>query len=378
MKTLTVFYYSIIRFLRDRGSIFQMTVQPFLFILILGLALSGQFDPRDMDPAGVAIVESPSADGAEQEFWSGIRSALAQEGVSDLVRFATVEDRETAVAMIDDGTAEAAVLYDAEQQAMTVVRRSAGALSSRIPASVLSGIVQGANTTVYIRQAGGEPAAFSRNAVEMQKYDLPGARRSRSAMEYYSVTMLVMTLLFGSMFASYGLSEDLLRSVGQRMAAAPLVGFEHYLGKVAGCAVMSWMLGLLLMLATGVLFGVPWVSGVATFAEAGAITAAVSLLATSIGALVLIALRSEEGAGMFLNILILAWTLLAGGFIVLPRNSVTWVLERLTPNYLAHQAFFNLLYWQEPGVTASSIGLMLGIAVVVGAAAVLLSRRRLA
>ncbi|AFG36529.1 ABC transporter permease [Spirochaeta africana] len=378
MKTLTVLYYTLVRMWRDRGSVFQMTLQPFLFILILGLALSTQFDPRDLEPAVVALVEPADADDGEREFLSGIRGALDQEGVGDLLRFVTVETRQEALEMVSAGSAEATAFYDGDARRLTITRRSATALSSRIPAAVLENIVQGANTTVYIQQAGAEPVPFARQAVDIQELDLASTRRSSSAMEYYSVTMLVMTLLFGAMGASYGLSEDLLRSVGQRMAVAPLVGFEHYLGKVAGNALFVWVLGLVLMLATALLFGVPWLASPAVFAEAAAITAAVSLLATAIGALMLILLRSEEGSGVVLNLLILAWTLLAGGFVVLPRNSVTWLLERLTPNFLAQRAYFNLLYWGDPGVTSSTILILTGLAVVTGLAAVGLSRRRIA
>lgn len=376
MKTFTVMYYTLVRLWRDRESVFQMTLQPFLFILILGLALSSQFDPQDMDPAVVVLVEPAGATSGEQEFLNGVRTAVEQEGVADLLEFHRVGSREAAMQMVETGQADVAAYYDAAQRRLTITRRSVSALSSRIPATVLATIVQGANTTVEIQQAGGDVVPFARQAVELQELDLTGARRARSAMEYYSVTILVMTLLFGAMGASYGLAEDLLRSVGQRMAVAPLIGFEHYLGKVMGTTLFTWVLGLVLMVATAVIFGVPWLASLQGFLTAAVIAAALSMLATAVGALSVIVFRSEDGSGMFLNLLILAWTLLAGGFVVLPRNSVTWVLERLTPNFLAHRAFFNLLYWDEPGVTITVILLMSGLTAGVSVSAVVLSRRR--
>lgn len=269
MKTFTIFKYTVIRYWRDKGSVFQSTLQPFVFVLILGLALGSQFDQQ-----------------AEKE------SSSSEETV-----------------------------------------------------------------------------------VILQELELNDVRSSASSMEYYSVTMLVMTMLFGTMFASYGLSEDLLRSVGQRMSAAPLFGFEQYLGKVAGSAFFVWLLGIVLIVATAVFFRVPWFHN---FGSLLAVCAAISIFATSLGALSIIVFRSEELSGMILNLIILAWTLFAGGFIILPRNRITYILELATPNRIGHNALFNLLYWEQPGVTAQSIGILLAMSVMAGCAAILIERRRMA
>lgn len=255
------------RYWRDKGSVFQSTLQPFVFILILGLALSSQFDQQ---------VDAESS-----------------------------QQQETDIIILD--------------------------------------------------------------------LELDDVRSSASSMEYYSVTMLVMTMLFGTMFASYGLSEDLLKTVGQRISAAPLVGFEQYLGKVAGSALFVWLLGIVQIAATGVIFNVPWFHNIWSVL---AVCAAISVFATSFGALSIIVFRSEEVSGMILNLIILAWTLFAGGFIILPRNRITYILELITPNRIGHNALFNLLYWEQPGITMQSIGILLGMSVLSGCTAILIGRRR--
>lgn len=377
MKILEIAGTSVRRLLRDRTNIFFVFILPMLLILILGAAFGGSYDPR----IGVVWVNT----GALGE---DLRDRIA---ASDGVAVRTIDDRDTAVVMVERGQLEAAVIlpegYDAtlrDGEAATVefVARndaSAQALRNTVDSAVTEqgGLLRAA--TLASAQGSTDFSAALTKAEEIQG-TVKGVRVERVAVgepfafgqlgrfQLGAYTQLLLFVFLTSMTASTSLIQSRQLGVSRRMLATPTPVRTIVFGEALGRFAVAMVQGLLIIVGTSVFFGVDW--GDPWGASATFLLFALG--ASGVGMVMGAVFSNDQQAGGIGVMLGIGLGALGGCMIPLAIMKIfsepLWKVAHITPHAWGNEAFEELIL---RGGTIADIWLPL--AILAGFAVVMLS-----
>lgn len=366
--------YTLLRNFRDRNGMLSQLFLPLAFILILGYALSGAGSP-DVERVSVGVVSggasgsggeqrgavlsgpaesdedepgaAPSAgsepaggraDSAGFSYAAHLLEFLDGEEVADYVAPEPVRDLDEALRLMRDGEIAAAVVLPADFDRSVAEGRTVEIELIRDPErgfavatvqTVLEGYLSGLNAVRAVIEvtgagfefemspggrsgaaAGDEPenarATVRRMPVDSERSEAGGA------IDYYAVTMLVMFLVFGALYASYGLHEQYLRNAGLRIRCAPVRRLSSVAGTTAASAVTVVVSGLFIIGATALLFGVDWGSRPGFLLL---MLAAHAAFVTAFGVFVLGVFRNDQRSEIAISIVAQVGAFVAGGLI---------------------------------------------------------------
>ena len=380
MRMLTIFYFALARNFRDTSSLLQMTLLPLLLILILGTALNSFFQPESLEPVAVGYLnEDRGQAGAYFE-----RFILSDE-VKEILAVRPEHSLEEALSKLREGEYAALVhvpedfssgMLPAGKAALRVTVAPNLAMEASIVGNVLDSFIHGANAAVALQQLGTTEVLYSYGGAAIVEQPLAASGVMPGAMDYYAVTMLVMIIMYGSLYACYGMRESYLDAVGRRIKGSPVRGAEHYAGLVLANVVTVFLQLLLVLAITGLVYKVNWGDNLPLILL---IAFSLVLLSISLGTMVAMVARNEMVAGGVLNIFIPVSTYIAGGYFkIASPGPVFNALQHLSPNNLAQTAIFNTIYGGPVTQTAFLLGLMVLFILVTFAIAMVAERRRLA
>ncbi len=378
MRMLNVFAYTLLRNLRDKGSMAQMVLLPVVLILILGIALNPAFQPYQISPVPVGYLHEdrgPAGDYFEQ--------FIRSDEIGAILEVKAVSSREEGLDGLKEGRFSAFVYLPddfslrpaaGEKAAIEIAIDPAATLNADIVENVLESFIHGANAVEAVHRLGlAEPAyTFSGGGIVERPLAASGIRPG--AMDYYAVTMLVMIIMYGSLYACFGMRESYLAAAGRRIKSSPIRGAEHYVGLVLANVVTVYLQVLVVLAFTRYAYNVNWGDNLPLILL---ITFTLVLLSTGLGTLIGMVARNEMIAGGVLNVLIPAFTFIAGGYFKFTAPGPFFAaLQHVSPNYLAQTAIFNTIYGGPAAQTAAFLGAMWLIILGTFAAAVAVERRK--
>jgi len=196
-------------------------------------------------------------------------------------------------------------------------------------------------------------------------------------MEYFYPGVLMMMMLFASIFATITVIEDRDQGFLQGVVVAPVPRLAIVLGKVLGGSSIALFQSLLLLVAAPFL-GLPMtVSGTILVVVAMVLT---SIGLTSLGFAVAWGMKSTSGFHAFMMIFMMPLWLLSGA--LFPMNEVPgWLSAIMTINPVSHALTLVRAGFYEPAsvaLTERPVDIALAVVVVWVALALYASSRRVA
>ena len=360
MNIMNQFFYSAKRIITDTKPIMIRLLSFIVIILILGCAFSKAFDAASLDK--VKIIYHNADSGKFGELF--IASMTQVEEIKSLVDFEEVSSFKKAEELIGSEQA-AAFVYIPEgfseqggngekSKTVEVYREKESGVNATIVRNVVDSFVNGINTAGVIYRMTGSLDGFQMNSGSSMTEAPLSHSKSTTAMGYYAVAMLLMMLLHGAEYGRVGIGEDYLGVLGDRLRLSPIKPFDQYLGKIIGLSAVPFLQGIVIILFTKFAYGVDWGNN---FTLVLLIVFTFSVLSTTFGAMLSIVTGDVAKAGSMVNIAILAFTFLAGGFVAMDFG----VLANFSPSYYAKTAIFNIVYNGDLGLTYLNIVMMWAI-----------------
>ena len=364
---LTVLRYTLLRNSRDSASILELVLMPFLTIFVLGSALGAVFEPRDIDPTPVAYVIEASGPAAES-----LRGFLSRDDVGRLLDATEVSSLDEAHRLLDAQEAVAAIHlppgFDeanggpGAQASIRLIERTGNALRGGIVRAVVGNFVHAANVTVALATLDDTDFAYRPIPARFDEQVLSQAGRAPGAFDFYSVSMLVLTVLFCAAYAVDAMKEDLLAPVGRRVRAAPVTRIQHVGGKLAAHVLTSLVQGFFLVAATALLFNVGWGGRpLLLFAIVGAM----GLFAIAFGAAALAVTRDGQKAQTVVSVAVIGSMILSGGAFRFGNvGPIFRSIQQMLPHYHGQTALLEMIYGGSPGAVPAAFAYLLGGAAV--------------
>ncbi len=376
-RMLTIFKFTIIKNLRDTGSLLHMLLMPIVLILILGTALNPMFQHNEISPTVVGYLNKDAGplDGYFDQF-------IKSEDLRQVLNVAMMESNEEGHERLQAGEILALIYLDedfsrrvlaGEKTTIDITARPGNPLRLSIVENVLESFIHGANATEALNRmgAGGHNYVHTVNVIE----DLPVAASGimPGSMDYYAVTMLVLFIMYGALYSSSGMGESYLAAVGKRIKGTPIKAAEHYLGLVSANVITVFVQALIIFGFTRYFYGANWGMNLPVVF---AIIITLVFVSVGLGTMIVMLTRSETLATSILHVIIPVFTFIAGGYIKISfTGTVLPALQHLSPNYLAQTAIFNTVYGGPDSQTTAMLGGLILIAVGTFTVSMLAERR---
>lgn len=345
MKALNIAYYTILRNFRDYKTLTLLLLLPIMLILLLGSALSGIFSTNNLSTTTICYLDE------DKKFMSDtFENFLYSEEIEKLMEVRTVQSKEEAFDLIKKNDATALIVLSVgfsdkiqkgEKATIEVYNSKYSSFRSSIVQSIMNGFVSGTNAQLVMRQMGDISGGY-KTFDNLQEVSVTTEGNTPRAIDYYAVTMLVMTIMYGTAYGNFALKEEKQLNTSIRLVSAPIKYSEVILGKLLGSIVTILLQAMLIIILTKVLFKVNWGGNILFIIF---VCFSLTLLAVGLGMMVSNLGRNPLATGALLNFGVNIMTFIAGGYF--PASQMGPAIEKLgfiSPNYLAQQAMFNTIY----------------------------------
>ncbi len=387
---LTVLRYTFIRNWRDPSTVTEQILLPLGLILVLGGALGGAFEARDIGATPVAYVIE-----ADTPASHSVREFLTRDDVGRYLATTDAGTLERATELLDAHEVFTVILVPAEFGSATgaadirLIERTGNELRTGVVRAVLRNYALGANVTAALLED--SPASAPRESVPRRSvvgetgvaYEpLPAAfeiqeiartGRAPGAFDFYSISMLVLFVMYVAGYAVDALREDILDPVGRRIRTTTIRPWVHLSGKFAANATGGLVQAAVIVIVTLVAFGANW--GERPWLLA-AIVASITLFAVALGALVLALVRDGQKAQSTVNAFVFGSMVASGGAIQFGAVGPGFRgIQRLLPHYQGQTALLAMVYDRAPAAIPEALIYFVGGAAIALVLTVVLSRR---
>ncbi len=376
-RTLTIFYYTLLRNLRNTGdTLLQMVVFPIVLIFILGNALGGTFEQPQLGVSDIGYIRQDEGPVAAyfDEF-------LAGDEIAQLLNVHQVDSRQQGLEMLEAREIVALVELgeDFSQRVMEgkiapilITTHPAFPLRAMVIENILESFVHGGNTLQALTAMGIEQPEFIFASGIIEDQSISPTGLTPRAIDYYGVTMMVMMVMYGALYASSGMSGSYLATIGQRIKTTPMRAAEQYIGLVLASVVTVFGQVVVIITFSGLVFQVNWGDNLPLVLL---IALLLVVLAIGLGTMLVMLVRDERRAASIINTITVISTFIAGGYFRVNIPGVAGFIQYLSPNYLAQTAIFNTVYSGPPQQTIIMMAALLGAIIITFGIAMAAERR---
>lgn len=338
MKILTIVKYRLLQSLRDIQSLITMILIPIFLILILGNALKNNddFTARTVDKINLLYVNNDTTKGTE-----AFENFITLDELSDIIQVEKITNVQEGEDLVENRKYDALVIYDENS---TGKLELVGSEFNQLGVSIVKGIIETYSSSANAMEALAKIQARNftieqNNNFQDESVSISG--KKPSAIDYYAVTMLVMIVMYGSIYANFAIDKSYYGSVGSRFRSTPLKLSEIFVGEGIGVVLTIMVQVLILLIISNFAFGVNFGTNLPTII----LTAfSLSVLSTMLGIFAVMTTKKGLLGLALLNVLVPIFTFLSGGFVKVNFGGIIGFIAKLTPNSLASNAIFKSIY----------------------------------
>ena len=362
---------------RDKKVLLSMMLFPMILILILGSALKSSFSVKDLGKTTVCYLNSDNKEASKSfdEF-------LKNKEIKKILEVKNVKTYSEGKKLVNDGKVTAMIYIDDsytenyqnnKKSKIKIYQNEKSTVRNGIVKSVIDSYNDAANTIMTTAKlTKGRTSYVESNNVNENYISVEG--KSPRAIDYYSVTMLVLILMYGANYGATEIQNLFYDHIGKRIKSTGTKTFQHLVGVVLGVVFTLLIQALVLVLFTKYVYGANW--GDNPLIIIG-VMAAMSIFSTAMGILFMAFTGDDKKATALIGVVTPILTVISGGYFKIPGLS-DGVIAKCIPNGLAQSALFNSVYGGSTSDAWQSVAIILIMAAVILAASSFFARRKLA
>ena len=235
-STISIIKKEVIQNLRDKRSMILLILFPMLLIFILGSAFSNNFS-SSVDLKGIKVFYSITGKGEDINSFKTFQRSLEKELKINFV----LKDKEKGIEEIEAGRHACFIIYDSDNKKIDFYKNSRASIESGIMEVTLKAYADDFNASYEIYKNRSEMINSvnhddKENYVKISSFN---AKKSPSSFDYYSITMLTMSILYGMYTGAFAMKGEKLGKTSLRLYASPVSRRKLLFGKLIGCFIMS-------------------------------------------------------------------------------------------------------------------------------------------
>ncbi|PFJ51506.1 ABC transporter permease [Bacillus thuringiensis] len=374
MNIIDTIFYTIKRTLKDKKSIINKILLPILLILILGTALNTVFSPSKLGITKVAYLnENEKASGSV-----ALDMFLKTDEVKKLLDVVKVQSFTEGEDMVNSGEVTSLIYIDKDfskslengdgKDFVKVYSSKFGNPRVTIVQNVVDSFIHGINAMDAEYKIGSTNNNYY-NSTGIEEITITTSGKKPKAIDYYAVTMLVMTLMYGAMYGSEGIAEDYFGETGKRIRSTPIKPYQQFTGKILGMIITTILQGIIVVLFTKFAFGANWGGDLFFIAF---IIVSMSVFSTILGSMICLITKDSMRSAGIIALMVPVLTFIAGGYVKMDLENLMYI----SPNYLAQTAIFNTIYDGSQNTTRICIIAIWCLTLIVFTISLISARRR--
>ena len=376
MGLLNQLYYATKRVIIDGKTLFIRLISFILMIGLLGFVFDSSFSASSIDKIEVVYYSQDKGDNGT----AFLDNLVKVESIKSMIDFVEVKSFEEGKEIVNDEKAGAFVFIPENfTEQLTSGRDSKGSvevycqkysgLNRTIIQCIMDSYVNGMNTAFIVQDLNGNFTDYDIDVDKNIDTQPVSKERQMTAFQYYTVSMLLLLILYGAEYGCWGMSEDYVGVLGEKIKISPINAVQQYIGKLAGFSLATFIQAIIIIVFSIVVFGVSWGNDPLLLLF---VALSYSILSNVFGTMLIVLIRDIKKAGPLVFLCLFAFTFLAGGFIATDFGG----LERISPSYYAKTAIFNIIYDGSKSTTWANVAVIWGIIIIISSISILASRRK--
>ncbi len=361
----TLFYYSK-ALLTDKVTMVVKTLTPILMMLVLGAALKNTFTAAQLEVSNVIVVADDTA------------YNMLDKNIDDsFLAISRAADLDEAMKNYNDGQADAVIKIDSEGSDVHDIVAYVGT-NNNIKKIVIGSSVNDLKNISNIMHALADKNVDTDKLFKeycdqkslLSESKITATGNIPRAIDYYGVTMLVLTTMTGALIACDHFGAIFSGSVGKRIKSSNMRVYENYIGMFGSMFLVNMIQGTITLMIMRYICRINlgdnmiWNVIIVVLASA---------MATAIGIFTCTAFNDAKQATKVLNMVLQAFAFVSGGYVKLDFG----FLKYMTPNHYVQSAMFQNIYSGYGGSFAVSIAAICIITVLCLGGAIILGGREI-
>ncbi|MFD3156234.1 SagG family ABC transporter permease subunit [Haloimpatiens sp. FM7330] len=360
MSIFNIFKKEIIQNLRDKKSMFMMTIFPILMIIILGTAFSGSFASSNNIPKVEVIYSINKKAKVSKEFQSFIDEIQKTMNI----RFQKINNKNEALNYISNGKYDTYINVSSDTK-IKIYSNNLRVFNGSLVKTLMDTFVEKVNMMEQIAEVNPQMISKINNNSSpkfIKSKSILGKLEPRS-IDFYSVTMFTMIILYSTATGSMSILSELRRKTLSRMLCSSTSKFKILIGKLLGCFCITGFQCSLVFLFSKYILKARWGTNNLMIL---AISASLIFMAVSVGIGLSSLIKNANILSVAINTVIPIFVFLGGGYISLEvfNSNVLNTISNISPIKWTNEAIFKMIYGNDFSFVSTAIIINLVVAFI--------------
>ncbi|EKS4343690.1 SagG family ABC transporter permease subunit [Clostridium sporogenes] len=371
MKILNILKKEILENLRDKKSMFLMTLFPMLLITILGTVFSGNFASTINIPeinVMYSINKDVKIDKNFKDFTKEIEKTMK-------VNFKETKDEKDALEKISNGKTDVYIKIPNDKK-IYIYENNLRAFNSQLVSTLLDAFVDKVNMTKEV--AAKNPRALSKIKVNaspnfMNTKTIEGNDSPRG-IDYYAVTMLTMTILYGTAVGAMSIASEIKRRTYRRLICSNTSPLKILFSKILASFLVIAFQGFLIYLFSKYILGTNWGNNKLALTY---VVASLIFMAVSAGVCIANTVKNEGVMSIIIYMFVPVLTFLGGGYVPLEPigSKMLNSVSNISPLKWSNDAIFKIIFGNNLSIFGTTMLINIGAGVLFLLIAILFPRK---
>ncbi|MHB8033788.1 ABC transporter permease [Clostridium botulinum] len=371
MKILNILKKEILENFRDKKAMFLMTLFPMLLITILGTVFSGNFASTINIPeinVMYSINKNVKIDKNFKDFTKEIQKNMK-------VNFKETKEEKYALEKISNGKADVYIKIPNDKK-IYIYENNVRAFNSQLVSTLLDTFVDKVNMTKEVSSK--NPMALSKikvdnspNFVNTKTID---GKNSPRGIDYYAVTMLTMTILYGTAVGAMSIASEIKRRTYKRLICSNTSPLKILFSKILASFLVIAFQSFLIYLFSKYILGTNWGNNKLALIS---VVASLIFMAVSAGVCIANTIKNEGVMSIIIYMFVPVLTFLGGGYIPLDTigSKMLNSVSNISPLKWSNDAIFKIIFGNDLSIFGTTMLINLGAGVLFLLIAMLFPRR---
>ncbi|ACA57062.1 ABC transporter permease [Clostridium botulinum] len=371
MKILNILKKEILENFRDKKAMFLMTLFPMLLITILGTVFSGNFASTINIPeinVMYSINKDVKIDKNFKDFTKEIQKNMK-------VNFKEAKEEKDALEKISNGKADVYIKIPSDKK-IYIYENNVRAFNSQLVSTLLDTFVDKVNMTKEVTSK--NPMALSKikvdnspNFVNTKTID---GKNSPRGIDYYAVTMLTMTILYGTAVGAMSIASEIKRRTYKRLICSNTSPLKILFSKILASFLVIAFQSFLIYLFSKYILGTNWGNNKLALIS---VVASLIFMAVSAGVCIANTVKNEGVMSIIIYMFVPVLTFLGGGYIPLDTigSKMLNSVSSISPLKWSNNAIFKIIFGNDLSIFGTTMLINLGAGVLFLLIAILFPRK---
>ncbi len=386
---MTVFWIAFINAIkmhvRNITPFIMQVLSTLLIIIILGSTLGGNFNTgTSINPLRVALVNEDSGE-TSTDFVNFLNSS----SLENLIKISQVSDIEAAQLSLKQNKYDSVIEINSNYSEDYADGNFTGIKTyilnnDKITFQIISSIINGwenNSSAIQIAIKNGVPmnsilTTLQNNNQIIKEMPLSNSGELPKAIDYYAITMAILTLIFSGVNTIGRLKDDFLSEMRNRFQSSPTPIGYILTGELLGVTLMSFLQMVFVLLFAHFVYG-------ANLGNNWGIVFGTLFIMTLFGqmlaAVLILGLKNADAPQGLIGVLAIGLTFLSGGIYASPIKGTIgkFLVTYGTPNSLAQTAIFGGIYGGDIKIIFSCMGILGLISLILMGLSIIFAKRRI-